>query len=157
MRKMFYEELAKEYRKTLRSIRKARMKKDPILDKHDREILAEMESSTEWTLQYLELEHEPGLRRGIHRRSRQQREVLLGDMEYMATAKSLYSTSGKFADPEKVKKLERALAQLSEREREVFELVVGQCFSQYEAARMLGISRPSVQVYLKRAKKKIIS
>lgn len=149
-----YKELAKEYKKTLRDIQKAK-ENTKIL--HDREILANMETSTRWTLQYLQLEHEPNHRRGIHRRSREQREVLLGDMEYMATAKSLYSTSGNFVDPMKAKKLEEALSQLSKREREVFELVVGQCFSQYEAARILGISRPSVQMYLNRAKKKIVS
>lgn len=147
-----YRELAKEYKKTLRDIRKA---KQNTKIQHDKEILTNMETSTKWTLQYLQLEHEPGLQRGIHRRSREQREVLLGDIEYISSEHTLYPPKAKPILPEQTKKLDAAMAVLSEREREVFELVEGQGFSQYETAELLKISRSTVQSYLQNAREKL--
>ncbi|WP_159432330.1 sigma-70 family RNA polymerase sigma factor [Thermosyntropha lipolytica] len=57
--------------------------------------------------------------------------------------------------PEDRVRLDEALARLSPREREVFELVVGRMFSHRETARMLGISHGNVQTLLQRAWRKL--
>ena len=69
----------------------------------------------------------------------------------------LYPPKANPLDTEKVEKLDAAMAGLSEREREVFELVVGQRFSLAEAGRLLKILKSTVQSYLQRAKNKIVS
>lgn len=57
--------------------------------------------------------------------------------------------------PEKQRILDEALSLLSSREREVFCLFVGQCFSLSQTASLLGISKNSAAVYLRRARRKL--
>lgn len=57
--------------------------------------------------------------------------------------------------PEKQRLLNKALSLLSPREREVFCLSVGQCLSLSEIASLLGISKNSAAVYLRRARRKL--
>lgn len=56
---------------------------------------------------------------------------------------------------EDVNRIHEALRTLSARERECYELHVGQMLDEYEIASMLNISRSSVQTFLMRAEKKI--
>lgn len=152
---MVDKKLLAEYRSTLTGIRRAKRKYKES-GRHIREILSGMEASTGWVIDYLETEREPEPRRGIHRRSKNQREVLLGDMDYMALSRKLCCGFKPGVGPERIAKLEKALAALSERERDVFKLVVGERFTLEQTAELLGISKSSVQVYLRRAKQKAV-
>ncbi len=51
--------------------------------------------------------------------------------------------------------LAEALKTLSKRQRECFELVVKDGYTEREAAKLLGISNDSLHVYIKRAKEKL--
>jgi RNA polymerase sigma factor (sigma-70 family) len=51
--------------------------------------------------------------------------------------------------------LEEALKTLSKRQRECFELVIEDGYTEREAAQLLGISNDSLHVYIKRAKEKL--
>lgn len=150
MPNMFYKELATEYKITLKHIQKAKEKSQI---KSDKEILTQMETSTRWTYEYLQLGHEPGPRRGIHRRSREQREVLLDDMSYIPAPDPEEKPD---ISPEDMEKLESALSVLTDREREIFELVIGQNISQNEAAGLLGVTRGTVGSTIRRAGEKFI-
>jgi RNA polymerase sigma factor (sigma-70 family) len=145
---MLYKELAAEYKITLKHIQKAKEKSQI---KSDKEILTQMETSTRWTLEYLQLGHEPGPRRGIHRRSREQREVLLDDMSYIP---ALVPEEKPDISPEDMEKLEKALSVLTDREREILELVIGQNISYNEAAKILDISKSTVNCTIRRTREK---
>lgn len=142
---MFRKELATEYKITLEHIQKAKEKSQI---KSDKEILTQMETSTRWTYEYLQLGHEPGLRKGIHRRSRKQLEVLLDDMSYIPAPEPQEKPD---ISPEDKEKLEQALSVLTDREREIFELVIGQNISQGEASQLLGVTRSTVGATIRRA------
>lgn len=148
MPNMFYKELATEYKITLEHIQKAKEKSQI---KSDKEILTQMETSTRWTYEYLQLGHEPGPRRGIHRRSRKQLEVLLDDMSYIPAPEPQEKPD---ISPEDMEKLEQALSVLTDREREIFELVIGQNISHGEASELLGVTRSTVGATIRRANKK---
>jgi RNA polymerase sigma factor (sigma-70 family) len=58
--------------------------------------------------------------------------------------------------PKDKEKLEQALSVLTDREREIFELVIGQNISQNEAAGLLGVTRGTVGSTIRRAGEKFI-
>jgi RNA polymerase sigma-70 factor (ECF subfamily) len=51
--------------------------------------------------------------------------------------------------------LEKLMASLTERERDAYKLVRGQCYSFAQAARLMGCNKGSVQNFVQRAEKKI--
>jgi positive control factor len=120
-----------------------------------RQIIGEMISDVDFVIEWLETGRRPGNRRGIERQAAYQRERLMDPVRMQAFAAR--STAGSPANITEWEhqQIEDALCELSERERECFELAYGQCFSHAYIAEMLNISVSSVETYIKRANAKV--
>ncbi|MDR6880408.1 sigma factor-like helix-turn-helix DNA-binding protein [Bacillus sp. 3255] len=170
---MGYNDLSDGYKQTAAMLRKLSAEKtnkikeieqqEDILIKQDelsilqadRRVINEMVSDCEWTIEWLETGRRPGNKRGIERRAAYQREKLMDPVRMQA-----YITQSSAGSPANLSdwqrfQIEDALSRLSERERECYVLVHGECFSFSGIAGMLGISKGSVEVYVSRAQKKI--
>lgn len=140
-----------EYKKTYRGLVKAREKAEP----GDEEIIGEMMSSTQFAIEWLEKGYHPENRRGIHRRSMQQRTISLDPMWMQSFASPAscgsYTT---LSDFERFQ-IEDALAELTEPERQVYTLHYGLGFSLRQIALEMDRTKSTVQTHLERAEEKI--
>lgn len=121
----------------------------------DRRIINEMVADCEWTIEWLDSGRRPGNKRGIERRAAYQREKLMDPVRMQAyVSQSSAGSPANLSDWQRFQ-IEDALSRLSDRERDCYVLVHGECFSLSEIAGMLGVSKGSVEVYVTRAQKKI--
>ncbi len=141
----------RNYQRKLSQKRKAFQ---PITDEES--ILTSIIDSLTYSIQYLETGREPGTRRGVHRRSREQREVLMDPQSYqfirIAVTKKQAENRVSEADKER---LEDTLSILTQREREAFMLVRGRGLSFEKAASLLEIKKTTVQTLVERAEQKV--
>lgn len=149
------EKLIQEYeigKKDLERIRK-RIDKSTAEGEKDFQLISSMIQDMNFALEWMRKGRRPGNRRGIEKRNIYQRNALI-NIELFPDLKVLEDEHHSISE-EKRQKIIDVLAELSARERECFLLHMAKCMSFKEIAETLGISRSTVQVYVKRAKEKI--
>ncbi|MCM3144356.1 sigma factor-like helix-turn-helix DNA-binding protein [Brevibacillus sp. MER 51] len=121
----------------------------------ERQLIGEMRGEVDWIIEWLETGRRPGNKRGIERRAVYEREKLMDPVRMQAFVSR--STAGSPCNLTEWQRfqLEDALSSLTERERECYVLTHGECFSFDETARMLQITKSSVQTLVARAQAKI--
>lgn len=155
------QDLLREYKETRRQLKRAyeaRREGEKVLDNQaitERQLLSEMIGDVEFVIEWLETGRRPGNRRGIERRAAYEREKPMDPIRMQAfVANSTAGSPCNLTEWERFQ-LEDALSSLTERERECYVLTHGECFSFEETARLLGISKSSVQTHVQRAQEKI--
>ncbi|NRQ51971.1 MULTISPECIES: sigma factor-like helix-turn-helix DNA-binding protein [Brevibacillus] len=121
----------------------------------ERQIIGEMRGEVEWIIEWLETGRRPGNRRGIERRAAYEREKLMDPVRMQAFVSR--GTAGSPCNLTEWQRfqLEDALSSLTERERECYVLTHGEGFSFEDTARLLNITKSSVQTLVTRAQTKI--
>ncbi|WP_103110806.1 sigma factor-like helix-turn-helix DNA-binding protein [Brevibacillus reuszeri] len=154
-------DLLKEYKETRKGLNAAYEARRTLAETGneeamaERQLIGEMRGEMEWVIEWLETGRRPGNKRGIERRAAYQREKLMDPVRMQA-----FVDRGTAGSPVNLTEWQRgqiedALCGLSERERECYVMANGQCFSHAEIAKMLGISKSSVDTHIKRAQQKI--
>ncbi|MGG0796630.1 sigma factor-like helix-turn-helix DNA-binding protein [Brevibacillus laterosporus] len=120
-----------------------------------RSSLAESIRDVEYAIKWLETGRQPDNQRGIQRRSKEQREILLDPFKMQS-----YVSPGTGGCRVGVSDAERQLIDfylqfVTEKERECYLMVHGSGFTHEKAAEMLFISRGNVSTLLSRAQQKI--
>lgn len=120
-----------------------------------RSSLAESIRDVEYAIKWLETGRQPDNQRGIQRRSKEQREILLDPFKMQS-----YVSPGTGGCRVSVSDAERQLIDfylqfVTEKERECYLMVHGSGFTHEKAAEMLFISRGNVSTLLSRAQQKI--
>lgn len=125
------------------------------IHKCERQIIGEMIGSAEFVIEWLETGRMPGNKRGIERRAAYEREKPMDPIRMQAFVSR--STAGSPCNLTEWQRfqLEDAMSSLTERERECYILTHGEGFSFDETARLLQISKSSVQTLVTRAQAKI--
>ncbi|MEK8128683.1 sigma factor-like helix-turn-helix DNA-binding protein [Paenibacillus filicis] len=157
-----YEATATNYRKSKRQLEQLRDRlmsdqlSEEIKDDHpDLKIVQSMISDCNYTIEWLTTNRRPGSKRGIERRATYQRHKLMDPIRMQAFVQN--STAGSpsnLTDWQKIQ-IDTALSNLSDRERECYIMAHGDCFTHEQIARMLGISKGSVDKFVDRAHKKV--
>lgn len=120
-----------------------------------RQLIGEMISDVEYVIEWLKSGKRPGNKRGIERRAAYERERPMDPVRMQAFVS--HGTAGSPANLTEWEsfQLEDALSTLSDRERECYVLTHGEGFSFEDTARLLKITKSSVQTHVKRARAKI--
>ncbi|MFA5385641.1 MAG: sigma factor-like helix-turn-helix DNA-binding protein [Eubacteriales bacterium] len=112
-----------------------------------------MISDTEWAIDLMETGRIPGSKWSVARWSREKREVLCDPLEMARYVQNREPIS---AAPEwMVKLLEKLMRNLTEREKQAYELVRGRGYSFGQAAKLMECNKGSVQNFVQRAERKI--
>jgi positive control factor len=123
--------------------------------KSERQIIGEMLSDTEFVIEWLESGRRPGNKRGIERRAAYEREKLMDPVRMQAfVSRSTAGSPCNLTDWQRFQ-LEDVLSSLTDRELECYILTHGEGFSFEETARLLKITKSSVQTLVTRAQAKI--
>lgn len=112
-------------------------------------------SNVMYVITWLSRGHAPGPRRGIHRRSRQQLEVVMDPIKMQSFANPAACGSPTTISGWERFMIDEAMSKLSDRERECYIMKYGHCYSERQIANMLNISQPVVHEYVTKAEKKI--
>ena len=136
-------ELIREYRQSLRALRKA----DPVPL-----CRGSMVSTTEWAIRYMETGEIPGTKHKVARYNTEDREVLF-DPQVLDRVFSVPTATPEASEGVRLM-LEHLMMCLSRREKEAFLLVKGQGYTHSETAEYMGLSRGNVYNLLRRAEKK---
>ncbi|EJW14440.1 Fis family transcriptional regulator [Paenibacillus alvei] len=118
----------------------------------------EMISDSEFILEWLETGRRPGNKRGIERRAAYQREKPIDPVHlqaYIAKTSSGGAVQVDRLSERERERIEFALGELSLRERECYEMVIGGGLSYGETAEITGLSKSSIQWFVDEAKKKL--
>ncbi|ECJ9747520.1 sigma-70 family RNA polymerase sigma factor [Listeria monocytogenes] len=118
--------------------------------------------SLEYSVEWMELGHEPAPRRAIHRRSGLQREICVTDIEKMrqwfayehGNAYEFEENEPKISEWDKIR-MEDAMSTMSEQEKKVFLLKHEKNLSLSQISDELEISIRTVRSYLSRGEEKI--
>lgn len=170
------QDLLKSYRETLYQLQKVKIEADKKRDKARESLgklptyvtLAELKQAEEnceaingfisnvmYVITWLSKGHAPGPRRGIHRRSRQQLEVVMDPIKMQSFANPAACGSPTTISGWERFMIDEAMSKLSDRERECYIMKYGHCYSERQIANMLNISQPVVHEYVTKAEKKI--
>ncbi len=152
------QDLLLEYKKALKELSKSKQS----LNKEEQAIVSGMMSDLRYAIEWMSTGRPPGLRRGIERRAAYQRERMMDPLliqhYYRATTDEYNWTSEQqescLAEMDR-SRIEVALCMLTEREKEIYLMSRGQMFSYEEIARMLTVSKSTIQTTIQRAEKKI--
>ncbi len=149
------EDLIEPYRHTRKILRALRTLNT---DRGERQIIGEMIGDCDYTLQWLRTGRRPGSMRGIERRYR----IRTWDPEWIEKYESKRSrhiierdvTANELSKQDRFK-IEEAMRELSERERQCFMMFNVDLMSLEEIAAELNLGKSTVQSYVDRAKEKI--
>lgn len=125
------------------------------VEKADRQIIGEMLSDCDYSQEWLQTGRRPGNRRGIERAAAYQREKLVDPIRIQSYVSGNHAGSPSNLSDDDRERLDKALKTLSDRERECFVMAHGQNFSYGYIANLIGISKGTVQDYVKRAQIKV--
>ncbi|MFJ9498759.1 sigma factor-like helix-turn-helix DNA-binding protein [Brevibacillus centrosporus] len=124
-------------------------------NKTERQIIGEMVGDTEFVIEWLETGRRPGNKRGIERRAAYEREKLMDPVRMQTfVSRSTAGSPCNLTDWQRFQ-LADALSCLTDRERECYVLTHGEGFSFEDTARLLQITKSSVQTLVTRAQSKI--
>lgn len=112
-------------------------------------------SNVQFAIDWLHKGHNPGPRRGIHRRSGRQRTVTVDPLHMQSYAQPAACGSPTTLSDHERFQIDDALSTLSEREKQAYILRFGLCFSLRQTAQEMGITKSAVQTMLERSEKKI--
>lgn len=138
------QDLIKEYRKSLRLLRSAKVV--PVE-------YSSMVSDTQFAIEIMETGKIPGAKWSVARWSKEDREVPVDPQQmarYVQNREPIQTAPGW-----KVKLLKKLMSSLTEREKNAYQLVRGQGYSFAQAGRAMGCKKGSVQIFVRRAEKKI--
>ncbi|MCY8902947.1 sigma-70 family RNA polymerase sigma factor [Bacillus spizizenii] len=123
----------------------------------DFKVISKIISDLEWTIEFLELGREPGLRRPINRRDKWARLSIQDSkmMEIYSTDRAVVPKADGEVTEEERALLESALAVLTNREREIYVMHEGEKLSYERICALLGVRKSTVQTTVKRARIKI--
>lgn len=121
----------------------------------EQELISGMISDLQYAIDWMSRGHQPDPRRGINRRSRGQRTIPVDPLKMQSYAQPAACGSPTRLSEYERYQIEDALSTLTEKEREVYVMKYGKCYSIGDIANELYISRSSVQKMLERADKKI--
>lgn len=124
-------------------------------EKAERQIIGEMISDCDYSQEWQQTGRRPGNRRGIERTAAYQREKLIDPIRIQAYVSGNHAGSPSNLSDYDRERLEKALSLLSDRERECFVMAHGQNFSYGYIASLIGVSKGTVQDYVKRAQIKV--
>lgn len=124
------------------------------LKEKDRKTIQEMLSDCKFVSKWLEIGHQPGTSRPVERLAYYQREILV-DPFILDSKNRLPNYMSHEVIEENKKILDSLLGLLSVRERECFIMACADGYSYSEVGNFIGISKSSVALYIRRAKKKI--
>ncbi|SIQ41253.1 RNA polymerase sigma-70 factor, ECF subfamily [Bacillus cereus] len=153
------EELIKEYKEALKTIKQAKEK----AEEEELKIYSEMISDIEFALEWMQTARRPGNRRGIERRAAYQREKVYDPLLMQRYFRSMddnsyewdnYKKENVIGEWERIQ-VEDALSVLTEREKEIYLMAKGYSLSYSKIANYLLIGRSSVQKMVERAEMKI--
>ncbi|MGN7169287.1 sigma factor-like helix-turn-helix DNA-binding protein [Paenibacillus cellulositrophicus] len=145
------DELLREYRQTRSVLMAARLQ----ADEEDGRLMGSMLSDVQLAIDWMEKGHNPGPRRGIHRRSGRQRTITVDPLHMQSYAQPAACGSPTTLSDHERFQIDDALSTLSDREKQAYILRYGLCFSIGQVAQEMVISRSSVQKMLERADQKI--
>jgi len=169
-------DLLKSYRETLYKLREVKIKADEERNKLreavEREPTEENQSLLDraqelcdtvnafisnvmYVVTWLSKGYAPNPRRAIHRRSRQQREIVMDPLKMQSYANPAACGSPTTITDSERFMLDEAMHKLTDNEKDCYMMKYGQCFSEGEIANTLCISRTTVQKYIERAEAKI--
>lgn len=170
------QDLLKSYRETLYDLQKVKIRADEVRNKARESFeksatesnKAELDiaqdycdtinsfvSNVMYVITWLSRGHDPNPRRAIHRRSRQQLEVLMDPLKMQSYANpAACGSPTTITDGERFM-LDEAMHNLTAKERECYMLKYGQCYSERDISRLLKISQQAVNQNIKRAGEKI--
>lgn len=143
------------YRKTRRKL--SAIDTD-ILSLQEASHVRSMISDCNYVIEWLETGRRPGNRRGIERRSKEQREIPIDPLTmrmYMYRGKRGDVDSNKGISAEQVIMMEEALAILTKQQCDSFVMVKVNGYSLEYAAEIMGLKKTSVQNHVDRAALKI--
>ena len=170
------QDLLKSYRETLYDLQKVKIRADEARNKaKERFESNNTESNQEdldvaqdycdtinsfisnvmYVVSWLSRGHAPNPRRAIHRRSREQREVLMDPLKMQSYANPAGCGSPTTITDSERFRIDEAMCALTPRERDCYMLKYGQCYSEREIARLLATSQQAVHQNIKRAEAKI--
>lgn len=145
------DDLLKEYRITRSSLMGAKLNASA----EDEQIISSMLSDVQLAIEWLQKGHDPGPRRGIHRRSGRQRTLTVDPLHMQSYAQPAACGSPTTLTDYERFQIDDALSTLSEREKQAYTLRYGLCFSIGQVALEMEVSRSSIQKMLERAEEKI--
>lgn len=123
--------------------------------KADKALLDGMRRDCDYTIEWLEKGRRPGNKRGVERLAAYQREIPFELMERYANPPPRAVIRTENGANMEYLHMEYILSLLSERERECYEFKIGGLHTEREIADIIGVTRTSVQEFLKRAQTKI--
>lgn len=139
-------------RRTLRALRT--LNTDPA----ERNVIGGMISDCEYALEWIRTGRRPGSRRGIERRAAYQRirptDPLALQSILSRNAAGSPVQASTISDEDR-QRIEHVLSRLTVRERECYEMAIGQGMSYSEIAELTGVTKASVQWFVDSARKKI--
>lgn len=153
------QELIQEYTETLRDVEKIREK----AAEDDKIILGSMASDLKYAIQWMKTGRQPGNRRGVERLAAYQKEKSFDPLEmqkfFRSTCDSYsWTEDGReenaITEWDKIR-IEDALSVLTEREKEVYLMSRGQMLSYDDIAKLLCVSKSTIQTTIERAENKI--
>lgn len=135
---------------------RAKLKNELEIIKKDKGYINSMINSTSKIIEWLETGVNPYFQKGIDVNGAYHIKYL-SNMDILPDLTERFRTEREELDvsDEQIKIVQRAIMNLSERERDCLILHIGQGMSMSEVSEQLGISKASVQTYIKRAREKI--
>lgn len=130
---------------------------------HQRSIFSSCKSDVDYAIYWMENGHAPGATRGIERRAVYEREKVINPLliqQYFRASDPVYSWDDRpqredVISTDDKERIEMALSDLTEREREMYLLYKTKGISQYKIADMFYVTRNTVKTTLARAERKI--
>lgn len=131
--------------------------KTEALSELDATYINSMIEEMEYAIQWMETGRNPNSYRGMDKKGVYQMNALAGVWDCIPDITEQIDTSRKhlFLTPREKESLSKIFATLSLRERECYIMHIGQRLTIEAIANELGVSRGTVQMYIKRAKAKI--
>ena len=145
-------ELLEEYCDSLKGVRHLKYKAQKQKQKLDASLLGGMESDLEWTMGYMATGYMPYYSEGDYKKI-----VPVDPQEVLVHfSQSLYKSWPEESESEMKHKLRIVMNEvLTDKERDVVKMVLGEGISYGKAGKYLGIKRKTVETIVRRAVRKI--
>ncbi|QOS97570.1 RNA polymerase subunit sigma-70 [Brevibacterium sp. JNUCC-42] len=151
------EDLLKSYKQTRKELNRALKAMDKGIETSaDREYLAACIRDVEYAIEWLETGREPSSVRGMERRSKEQRAILV-DPFLMQSYVQHGSPGGcrVAVTEEQASMIDFYMSLLSNGEREAYLMIYGGKLTYEKASELMGLSKGNIQTLIQRAKQKI--
>ncbi|WP_411503465.1 sigma factor-like helix-turn-helix DNA-binding protein [Brevibacillus centrosporus] len=156
------EELLEEYKQTRNKLRYKYSKLSAAVvtgsDEADASLMgyySDMIGDLDYVITWMETGKRPGNKRGIERLAVYQRTVTMDPIILQSYVNRTVAGGPSNITDSQRELIGEALSCLTDREKDCYVMAHGQGFSQYDIARMLGLSRGTVDTYIRRAQEKI--